>query len=256
MTFKAVIFDIGGVCVGSPMAGIRLYEERYGLPTNYINVAITQQGEQGAFQKLERGEIKLHDFYIAFGDQLSNPSSKQHYLNYLEKTGKPAPSFIPDVVINGKDLFTTMMKETQRLDQKVFTAIRKLRESGQFRVAALTNNFELPEDDLKETEELGGKVPETLKKMFELFIESRLVGLRQVLYYERKPDPKFYLHACKLLNVNPTECIFLDDIGMNLSSAKKLGMATIQVKIGKSEEAIQQLEALVGLDLHSKEQKL
>ncbi|KAI9015866.1 HAD-like domain-containing protein [Phycomyces nitens] len=231
------------------MAGIRLYEERYGLPSNYINVAITQQGDQGAFQKLERGEIKLHDFYIAFGEQLSHPSNKQHYLNYLAKTGKPAPSFIPDVTINGKDLFTTMMKETQNLDQKVFRAIRRLRESGQFRVAALTNNFELPEDDLKETEELGGKVPDSLKNMFELFIESRLVGLR-------KPDPKFYLHACKLINVHPSECIFLDDIGMNLSSAKKLGMATIQVKIGKSDQAIQQLEKLVGLDLHSNEQKL
>lgn len=56
MTIKAVIFDIGdkrrvdydvttnvfegGVCVGSPMAGIHAYEQRHGLPRNYINVAM------------------------------------------------------------------------------------------------------------------------------------------------------------------------------------------------------------------------
>lgn len=56
MTIKAVIFDIGdkrrvcydvttnifegGVCVGSPMAGIHAYEQKHGLPRNYINVAM------------------------------------------------------------------------------------------------------------------------------------------------------------------------------------------------------------------------
>lgn len=84
MTIKAVIFDIGdkrrvcydvttnifegGVCVGSPMAGIHAYEQKHGLPRNYINVAMyvwimifvlfkwllydnsVRQGENGAFQ--------------------------------------------------------------------------------------------------------------------------------------------------------------------------------------------------------------
>lgn len=56
MTIKAIIFDlgkslyrnfsfitfffVGGVCVGSPMAGIHAYEKKHGLPRNYINVAM------------------------------------------------------------------------------------------------------------------------------------------------------------------------------------------------------------------------
>ncbi|KAI8367512.1 HAD-like domain-containing protein [Radiomyces spectabilis] len=248
MQFKAVIFDIG-VCVGSPMRGIHRFEQENGLPRNYINVAIVQQGEHGAFQQLERGEIKLHDFYKAFGDQLSHPSNKAHYKAYLEKAGKPVPEHIPDVVVDGKELFRTMMIETSIIDQRVFKAIQRLKENKQLTIAALTNNFELPEHDLEETKALGNSVPESLRSQFDYFIESRLVGLR-------KPDPKFFSYACDLIGVAPNEAIFLDDIGMNLRAAKKLGMTTIQVKLGKSAEAIQQLEALVNMDLQSGAAKL
>ncbi|KAI7869923.1 HAD-like domain-containing protein [Spinellus fusiger] len=249
MSYQAIIFDLGGVCVGSPLAGIAIYEQKHHLPHNYINVAITQQGEQGAFQRLERGEIKLHDFYKLFGEQLSYPSNKQHYVNYLNRYGKAIPAHIPDVVVDGKDLFKTMMRYAATIDERVLLAIQRLKESGRFKIAALTNNFELPENDIKETEELGGKVPDRLRNLFDFFIESRLVGLR-------KPDPKFFLYACELIDVPPKACVFLDDIGMNLTSAKELGMTTIQVKIGRSEEAIKALEKEVNMDLHSHPQKL
>jgi len=37
MVIKAVILDIGGVVVRSPMLGIAAYEKEHGLPSNYIN---------------------------------------------------------------------------------------------------------------------------------------------------------------------------------------------------------------------------
>ncbi|KAI9496453.1 epoxide hydrolase [Zychaea mexicana] len=236
MTFKAVIFDIGGVCVGSPMAGIHRYEKEHGLPRNYINVAIVKQGEDGAFQKLERGEIRLNDFYKQFGEQLSDPRHKQNYKEYLQKSGRPVPENIPNVSVDGKALWTTMMDETNNVDVKVFHAINKLKESGQFKVAALTNNSETAADQ--------NKTSDSLRETFDYFVESKVVGLR-------KPDPNFFLHACKIIGVEPHEAIFLDDIGMNLRSAKKLGMETIQVQMGRSEEAIKKLEGLVNLDLHT-----
>ncbi|KAL1927069.1 hypothetical protein VTP01DRAFT_5032 [Rhizomucor pusillus] len=238
MKFKAVIFDIGGVCVGSPMAGIHRYEKEHGLPRNYINVAIVKQGENGAFQKLERGEIRLKDFYKQFGEELSDPAHKIHYQEYLKKSGKPVPQHIPDVKVDGRVLWGTMMAETHKIDPVVFHAIQRLRESGKFAVAALTNNSEMAEED-----ELKGGGAQ-LKEYFHYFVESKVVGLR-------KPDPNFYLHACKLIGVKPEEAIFLDDIGMNLRAAKKLGMETIQVKMGRSEEAIATLEKLVDMDLHA-----
>ncbi len=37
------------------------------------------------------------------------------------------PSHIPDVSVDGKELFTTMMAETSKLDPHVFLAIQKLK---------------------------------------------------------------------------------------------------------------------------------
>lgn len=51
-------------------------------------------------------------------------------------------------------------------------------ESGKFVLAALTNNFDLPEDDLKEAEAMGASAGIELRKLFDFFIESRLIGLR------------------------------------------------------------------------------
>lgn len=50
--------------------------------------------------------------------------------------------------------------------------------SGLYTLAALTNNFELPEDDLREAEAMGAAAALKLRKLFDYFIESRLVGLR------------------------------------------------------------------------------
>ncbi|OBZ88249.1 Acyl-CoA dehydrogenase family member 10 [Choanephora cucurbitarum] len=207
-----------------------------------------KQGDQGAFQRLERGEIKLHEFYHDFGQQLSHPSNKEHYRSYLVSTGKAIPQVIPDVTIDGKALFATMMGETATIDPYVFHALERLKASGRFILAALTNNFNLPEDDLQEAEAMGAGAAEKLKSLFDYFFESRVIGLR-------KPDPRIYQLACETIGIQPHEAIFLDDIGMNLRAANQLGITTIQVHMGRSLEAVKQLERLTGLDL-LKESKL
>lgn len=50
--------------------------------------------------------------------------------------------------------------------------------SGKYTIAALTNNFDLPEDDLKEAEAMGASAANKLRALFDYFIESRLIGLR------------------------------------------------------------------------------
>lgn len=35
-----------------------------------------------------------------------------------------------------------------------------------------------------------------------------------ILMPRRKPEPEFYLYACEKNNVKPSECVFLDDLGM------------------------------------------
>ena len=59
--------------------------------------------------------------------------------------------------------------------------------------------------------------------------------------------PQIYRHTCDLLGVAPEECIYLDDLGINLKPARALGMRTI--KVGDPDVAIDELQAMVGIPL-------
>ena len=76
--------------------------------------------------------------------------------------------------------------------------------------------------------------------MFDHVVESSKVGCR-------KPEPRFYEIACELVGVEPSECVFLDDLGINLKPAKAMGMTTI--KVGAAAPAITELEQVLGISL-------
>ena len=78
-----------------------------------------------------------------------------------------------------------------------------------------------------------------------LFVWSHIA--RDVSRLISKPDPRIYLHACEQLDVSPEQAIFLDDIGRNLKTARKLGMATI--KVGDPRLALEELQKLLGFPL-------
>jgi len=75
----------------------------------------------------------------------------------------------------------------------------------------------------------------------------------------RKPDPAIYNYAVRALTeysiahggpgVSPSDILFLDDIGENLKTAKKIGFNTIKVNLGRAFEAVDQLEEVTGLKL-------
>jgi hypothetical protein len=60
---KAVAFDLGGVVYESPLQAIVRYERKHNYPHNCIGKVIVQNGHNGAFAKLERGELSLAEFY-------------------------------------------------------------------------------------------------------------------------------------------------------------------------------------------------
>ncbi|KAG0076664.1 hypothetical protein BGZ93_000691 [Podila epicladia] len=272
-SFKAVFFDIGGVVVGSPFQGIADYEKEHSLPVNYINVAITAAGSKGPFQQLERGEIDLWSFYDAFSKQLSDPSNVDAYAQYAQLRGKNFDmAAFKAPAIDGRALFIQMMGKASVADPVVLKAIASLRQAG-YIVAALTNNFNYPTDERGRqeqelilnttTQSLGAIGSSTtnigshggngvlvmgqdqLKTLFDHFIESAILGLR-------KPDPAIYKKACELVGVQPSEVVFLDDIGLNLKSAQGVGMTTIRVELGRAEKAIEELGQVLGVQLASK----
>ena len=79
-----------------------------------------------------------------------------------------------------------------------------------------------------------------LLDVFDVVVESSKVGIR-------KPDPAIYALACETLDVAPAECVFLDDLGVNLKPARAMGMTTIKVTDPAS--ALAELESVVGADL-------
>jgi putative hydrolase of the HAD superfamily len=105
--------------------------------------------------------------------------------------------------------------------------------STSYKTACLTNNFARAEAVV--SEEVA-----SIYALFDAVLESRVLGVR-------KPDPRFYELACERLGVRPEECVFLDDLGVNLKPARALGMHTI--KVTDPERALDELGRLLGLAL-------
>ncbi len=78
------------------------------------------------------------------------------------------------------------------------------------------------------------------QSQFDVIVESWIEGVR-------KPDPLIYTRLLERLDLNADQCVFLDDIGRNLKTARELGMTTI--KVVDPEVALEELGSLIGFDL-------
>lgn len=213
MRRSAVLFDLGGVVLGSPLHAIRDYEAELGLERNAINLVAAKTAPTGAWSRLERGELEMEAFYPAF----------------------EADCLAAGIEMDAREMMMRMAASSSPRPM-MLEAIRLLREA-EFRVGALTNNWAHTGDGDDPDRNDGTRA---LKDLFDVFIESSVEGLR-------KPDPRIYALACERMDKRPEEMIFLDDIGPNLKPPRAMGMATI--KVDTPEQALAELAPLVGLEL-------
>ncbi|KAF1815254.1 HAD-like protein [Eremomyces bilateralis CBS 781.70] len=265
---KCILFDVGGVLVVSPMQAILDYELANSIPPGFVNFAISRSGPTGAWSLIETGQIPLDDaFFATFKTDLTNPALwAEYWIRHTtkEKSAAPSRSNVPPVPdIDAKRLFWTMMKMSRAPDRDMYPALLKLRASGRFTLAALSNTVAYPPgvvdaDGVPFSAELAhpaGSPEEKVREMkqnFEVFVSSAHVGMR-------KPDPRIYEYAVGEMNrvrrgegkgeVRMEEVVFIDDIGQNLKGARELGMQTVKVTLGKNREAVKELEKLTGLSL-------
>ncbi|KAL8725467.1 MAG: hypothetical protein Q9166_007329 [cf. Caloplaca sp. 2 TL-2023] len=355
---KAIIFDIGGVCVLSPLEPITTYENKNNIPSGWINYAISRSAPNGFWQRLERGEIKMDkeffqgldadlrnetlwkDFHTSFrnskkklkdvanptqlGDhvslkaeaadsrptdldrgahssrppaqQQSKPEDEDSERPSLSKLAKdttigdpvslesedvaensrtnpttstkqstssssPSPpeatstlnSLPPLPDIDGESLFWSMMAHSRTPDPYIFPALlrlKKLPAKEKPILAALSNTMIFPDGHLYNR--LSDPLESDPRSHFDLFVASADVGMR-------KPNAEIYKLALKKMDkldkenggsgVKAEDCVFLDDIGENLKTARELGMKTIKVVLGKTWRAVKELEQVTGLDL-------
>ena len=52
MSHRAVIFDLGGVVLGSPLHAIARFERDCGLPSGFINRVVIDTGPEGAWPRI------------------------------------------------------------------------------------------------------------------------------------------------------------------------------------------------------------
>jgi putative hydrolase of the HAD superfamily len=144
MEFRAVIFDLGGVIVGSPLHAIARYERDNGFVAGCINRVVVETGPTGAWSRLERGELHLDAFYTAFDRDCAavGPAfSAREMMERIASSVAPRPQMLQ--------------------------AVGRIREHG-LKVGALTNNWvtEAPAEH-------------ALRGLFDVFVESSVVGLRK-----------------------------------------------------------------------------
>ena len=212
MTISAALFDFGGVILTSPFEAFAAYEREVGLPEGFIRSLNATDPDHNAWAKMERNEVTIPEFCALFEDEARAAGGE---LDAAAVLGRLRGQLRPEMV----------------------EALRRCGE--RLKTACLTNNFVAPDDAHPD----GRMDPESFDGVMELFdvvVESSKAGCR-------KPDPRFYEIACELLEIEPSEAVFLDDLGINLKPARAMGMTTI--KVVDPATAIEELEAVVGFPL-------
>ena len=127
--------------------------------------------------------------------------------------------------IKGRDIIK-LLKGSIRKNMVSF--LRELKSD--FKLGCITNNVK------SSSEENNDNETKEAMSLFDHVIESSIVGIR-------KPNPEIYMMSCDALKVSPDQCIYLDEIGINLKPARELGMTTI--KVIQPEDAIQEVRNLL-----------
>lgn len=224
----------------SPFQAILDYEKQNGIPVGYINFSIRELTPNGAWHKLERGEIKNDEHFMkAFESDLRRQDLwEKYHREKLKTTSIPA---VP--AINAETLYWTMMSTARKNDPYMYPALQKLKASGRFHLAAMSNTTVFPDGH-----PFNERSADDVKEMFDIFVSSAHVGMR-------KPNRDIYEYTLGEIrkrwgdDIRPEEVTFLDDIGENLKMGKKVGFNTIRVFLGKSKDAVRELVETTGMDL-------
>lgn len=208
---EAVIWDFGGVFTTSPFDAFNRYERERGLPADLIRRINTENPDTNAWARLERAEIDAQTFDRLFAKEAL-------------ALGHSVP---------GKDILAILSGD---LRPRVVAAFKACK--ARFKVGCITNNAPTGKGaGMSATAEKAEQIAEVFA-LFDHVIESSKAGLR-------KPDPRIYRMMCEALRVDPSACVYLDDLGINLKPARDMGMATI--KAVSEDQLLADLSKAVGI---------
>lgn len=211
MTVQAVVFDLGGVLTESPMTAFAAYEAEASLPDGLIRRLNSTDPDTNAWARYERRELDEAAFRAAF-------EAEAAAAGYTVDAGRVLAALAGE------------------LRPAMVAAVGRLKAAG-LPLALLSNNVApMPR---------AGRLGELLA-LFDAVVESSVEGIR-------KPEPAIYPLAVQRLSaavgraIEPADCAYLDDLGINLKPARALGMHTI--KVVDPDAALTELAELTGIEL-------
>lgn len=207
-SIDAVIWDFGGVISSSPFEAFARFEANRGLPADFLRRVNATNPHDNAWAKLERSEFGVEAFDEAFA---AESRALGHEVRGAEVLPLLAGEIRPEMV----------------------EALRRI--GARMKTGCITNNF-----TAMSASPMGSLYKNEIMALFHHVIESAKAGVR-------KPDPRIYRMMTDALGVDPTRCVYLDDLGINLKPARALGMRTI--KVGEPGPALEALAAHVGFPL-------
>jgi putative hydrolase of the HAD superfamily len=211
VSIKAVIWDFGGVFTTSPFEAFNRFERQRGLPADFIRRVNATDPDANAWALFERAEIDAAGFDARF-------------LRESTTLGHP---------VRGADVLPLLSGDVR---PAMVAALKTCK--AHYKVGCITNNMAQAHGaSMQVTREGAARTAEILA-LFDAVIESSKAGVR-------KPDPRIYRMMCELLAVEPSACVYLDDLGVNCKPAAALGMKAIKV-VGE-DQALADLARITGL---------
>ena len=185
----ALLIDFGGVLTESVLGSFERGCTAHGVdPGGFIaEVFAPEHAEDSPFALIELGQLSIPEFLDRVGPVLSRYADRE---------------------IDGRAWFREVQQTTRQVDRQMVEAVQALVDRGV--QTALVSNSWGPSD---------GYPWDRLPTFAEVVVSAE-VGIR-------KPDSAIYQLAADKLGRAPAECVFVDDLEINLVPARTLGMATI-----------------------------
>ena len=210
----AAIFDFGGVITASPFEAFNRLEAERGLPHDLVRRINAADPDRNAWALLERAEITRAEFDARFA---AEAAALGHELRGADVLAVIAGAIRPGMV----------------------AALDTIRAAG-LKLGCITNNVPGSSGPAMAADAQSESRYAAIFARFDHVIESARAGVR-------KPDPRIYAMMCEALAVSPSECVYLDDLGINCKPAAAMGMAAI--KVTGEAQALKDLSLVLSLEL-------
>jgi putative hydrolase of the HAD superfamily len=191
---RAVVFDLGGVFLEGGPSNVRAFGERIGLePAVWDALRHELFVVEDAWDRVERGEASLEGFAGHLRERLRGAGVEVPLEVARSFMGSPAD------------------RASMPVRPEIVAACLALRR--RMPTALLTNNVAEWREGWRRRMDVGA--------LFDLVVDSSEVGVR-------KPEEGIYRLVEQGLGLSGAALLFVDDLGVNLKTARRLGWQTLK----------------------------